>query len=140
MDGCANCMGPIRQTVDMVCPDCGKDFLGRSANHWRELVLSEQRRADDLSARLAEAEAGYDAQVQHGREHYERAEYFRKRAEAVEAQRDDALRAASGYRQRAEKAEAALARVRALVDKCASSSCVHLNTLYADLRAALEDS
>lgn len=38
-NACANCSGPIRQTVGLVCPDCGRDFSSEPA----EAVLAVVR-------------------------------------------------------------------------------------------------
>ena len=40
-------------------------------------------------------------------------------------------------RARRDAAEAKVARVEALADECADSPCIHLNTMWGSLRAAL---
>lgn len=101
-----------------------------------------------IAARTAEATARAEKAEQ------ERDEWKRRRDLAVETCRFrhqegltaeewhtricGAVEGAQQERAKRQKAEAALARVRTLVDECGSSSCIHLNDMYGRLRAALD--
>jgi hypothetical protein len=67
--GCPECAGPIRRTVDLVCPSCGKDYAAAATLPGLELVapgiarqvqLAHDLQVASLEALLAESRQDAD--------------------------------------------------------------------------------